>query len=693
MIELSFNRHPKLKERNDIFVGRNELINEFEERMDDFEKNKPICVVGSGIKSIGRTTLLKKCIYKSNIKKDTFPFPSISLKSDESIEDFALKIYDLGLTEETIILGMMEKTIDEKIEIIISMINELQEQKEILFLEDQGCIVNHDGEIAKWFMDIINNEKIENKLTFCIVSKFRLIHFGENISYSAKEKVFRLEVDELAKKERDGLLNRYLEFEKVDLELSDKITISGLLSGYPEQVFYAVTLLKEKGIEYLKRNTYEIVEFNSRKASVLLKDLEKDEDKKAFLALLATFDYIGLKFIVDIVGNDKKYVKYIDEFISNAICEYVGVLKEYIRVNETIKDYVIRNDYEINDIHKGKLKDNLDEFLSNMKMDEYDVPEYLYSLKEALVQDKKIDDDYLIPSLYLKTMNDFYNKRKNKEVIAFADKALEKEQFMDDRIIFEIRYLLCSALAKLKDRRFIDEVHKINGPDFDFLYAFYYRQIGKFDKALEKINMSMSRRTNFSKAKREKVQIYISMQEFQSAKELAKENYENFKNNPYHIQAYFSCLIKGEKSRETKKVLETLINALHEISSEVAKEMHLRCKAQFEAFYNDSEENAIAYIDSAIKMNPNIQYARIVKFDICDRFNNLEEMKNILGFLSQKEYKNKYTNNIVCFKAIIMAKEGRIKEAINYYCENIRNYTDEAKDKFVVKLNKYCENK
>lgn len=91
MIELSYENHPKLKERNEIFVGRNEFINSFEERMDDFDKEKPICVLASGIKSIGRTKLLQKCIYKSNIRKETNNFPLISLRDNESIEDFILK--------------------------------------------------------------------------------------------------------------------------------------------------------------------------------------------------------------------------------------------------------------------------------------------------------------------------------------------------------------------------------------------------------------------------------------------------------------------------------------------------------------------------------------------------------------------------------------------------------------------------
>ena len=94
-------------------------------------------------------------------------------------------------------------------------------------------------------------------------------------------------------------------------------------------------------------------------------------------------------------------------------------------------------------------------------------------------------------------MNDLYNFGKNNEVVQFADKALQGSSFMDQRIIFEIRYLLCSALAKLRKDRFKDEVMKIEGADHEFLFGFYYRQIGRFDKALERINNSLKLRENF----------------------------------------------------------------------------------------------------------------------------------------------------------------------------------------------------
>ncbi len=688
MIELSFKSHPRLKEKNEIFVGRNNLIALFEERMDNFEKIKPISIIASGINSIGRKTLLKKCIYKSNIKKPTYPFSKISLNYDESIEDFILKIYDLGFENkiEKKLENLISKTLDEKIRLASDLIMTIQNLSDIMFLEDNGSIISAEGEFSYWFGKILEQENIKNKVTFLIISSYRLRYFNNDILTSTRDKVFSLEVHELNKKERDGLLGRYLKFEDIVLDIEDTRLISNLLYGFPEQVYYSVELIKEKGIEYLRNNTNNIVEYSNKKASILLKDIEKSIEKSSMLALLSSFDYIGFKFIYEIIDGEIKYLKFIDEFILKSICEYIGTSKEYIRVNEVIKDYVHRNNYKIKRKHKIKMEKNLKVFLNNISINDYDIPEYLFSLKEALKQGKKIDEKYLVPSLYLKTMSELYYNKKNKEVIAFAYKALEQKEFMEKRIAFEIRFLLCMALAKLRDQRFTEEVKEFEGSNYYFLYGFYYRQIGKFKTSLEMLNKSIEKRPKFSKVQREKVQVYIGMQEFQAAKELAKENYLAYMNNPYHIQAYFTCLIKSEKNNENKEILKKLIKELDENRTDIAKEMTLRCKAQLEAFYNVNKDEALRLIDEAINMNPNIHYASFVKFDICERFDMLSEMKEIYHFFENSEYGNKYKNTIVSFKAIIIAKEGKIDEAIEYFQRNIKNYTDEAKEKFIIKL-------
>ena len=64
MIEISYEKHPKLKERDLLFVGRNEYLRNFEERMDDFDKETPVAIIASGLEGIGRRTFLKHSLYK-----------------------------------------------------------------------------------------------------------------------------------------------------------------------------------------------------------------------------------------------------------------------------------------------------------------------------------------------------------------------------------------------------------------------------------------------------------------------------------------------------------------------------------------------------------------------------------------------------------------------------------------------------
>lgn len=686
MLELSFESHPKLKEKHSLFVGRNEQIKTFEERMDDFLIEKPLCIVASGVTSIGRRSLLKHCLSKCSIKDDTYVYDSISLNDNESIEDMILKLSDLGIINEKFTDDLMNKSLEDKVKILCKFVFKIQDNNDILFIEDKGAIINYEGVLAGWFYDLLKIGDFRNQLTFCIVSKFKI----RNNRDSFYNKIFSFNVEELTKKERDGLLDRYLNIERLDIETSDKIFLSDLLMGYPEQVFFAVDLLKDKGIDYVRNKAYQIIDFSRTRASIVMKEFEDDKECIELLVLISKFENISISNIFKIVGREEKYIKHLDKFIVSGICEYFGALKEYIRVNEIIRDYIARNNYVIKESFKENLHVFINDVLENLDTDKYDVTDYLFSLKENLKEGKPIEEKYLVPSIYLKTMNDFYNRRKNVEVVRFADKALEKECFMDSRIVFEIRYLLCLALAKLNnEKRFFENVSKIKeAADRYFLHGFYYRQIGKFDKALEFINKSMEKRPNFSKAKREKVQIYIAMQDFQNAKDLARENYENYKENPYHIQAYFTCLVKGEKSEENQKILNDLIKALEGISSDLAKEMCLRCKAQLHAFYYESKEDAIDYINKAIECNKDIHYARIVKFDICDRFGLIDEMKEILGFFEKGELSKKYHNIRVCFKAIIKAREENVENAKMYFNENIRGFSDVAKERFLYRLSK-----
>lgn len=90
--ELSWQYHPRLQQRERIFVGRNDKVRDFEERMDDSDLPSPVCVIASGMKGIGRRSFLKYAFTKSNIIMESYRPPAITLNRHESIEDFILNL-------------------------------------------------------------------------------------------------------------------------------------------------------------------------------------------------------------------------------------------------------------------------------------------------------------------------------------------------------------------------------------------------------------------------------------------------------------------------------------------------------------------------------------------------------------------------------------------------------------------------
>ncbi|MBJ8350238.1 toll/interleukin-1 receptor domain-containing protein [Streptococcus zalophi] len=711
MTEINRMKHSNIKNRQDLFVGRNAFLKQIEQRLDDFNQPKPIALIASGLEGVGRRTLLKRSLVKSDIVKSSYPFSEIVTERNDSIEDFILKIYDLGFFDDETKFFELSKlnnlSIDNKQIILIDLISSLQDKKVFIVVNDHGCIINHRGELAEWFKNALLSEKVRNQLLMLVSSKFRYFN-RESMDMS---EIYALNIPELEIKERQGLLYRYSEkvFEQ-ELEKDKLNFISDLLTGLPEQIFYAIDKLKNIGWLRFYRNTESIVNFNNQKAEILLSDLREDDEKMKFLALLCQFDSIGEDYILKIVSNGgeetEKYQGMIESFLLQGICEPVGTLQEYIRVNDSIKDFIIRSDYKYDENHKKLLLEYVKQFIKSLDENEdYNIPELLFSLKHSLLNNIEINDKYIFPSIYLKTMNDLYYSGKYQEVINFADKALERKSNYDDKMIFEIRYLLCSALAKQssllskqknvvanqsKDR-FRREVQFINGPDHDFLFGFFYRQIGQYDKALTRLDRSLIERKNFSKAKREKVQVLIAMQDYNSALELAKSNYENFKNNPYHIQAYFTCLIKSDTPNKND-ILKQLINTMKIINNKVSDEMALRLEAQYNAFIEGDYLSAIENIDRAILANPDIQYARFLKFDIVERFNKIDEMKEILDYFSDPELQSKHHNNYVCMKSIVISHEKGAREAKRFFHENIKNYTEEAKERFIGRLERINTN-
>lgn len=683
--QLRWELEPETHEKGNIFVGRNNLINQFEQRIDSLIDPTPTCLIATGIPSIGRRSFLRHCLMKANIVDKAYEPLILSLDSRESIEDFIIKIYDFGISENMEIVDLMKMDIDEKIDISLNIIKDIQNSKEIVFIIDNSCIVNPAGNIAGWFSKILDRIKKEEIITFAVVSRFRI-----NYRYTYKNnEIFTLEIPELDKSERTGLFKRYSELMGLNLSRNDLKHFSDLFDGFPDQIYYTCYLIEKFGLSEAKKDTISIVNFSSDKISPLLNRYENDENAFNLINFLSKFDFISYEFIFEIIEENDEIKNLLNELFYSAILERLGGNNEYIRMNDTIKNYLMRTNKKLPEIYEKRLKEHLENFLIDYESEEKDASDLLYSIKENLKSGLEINEKFIIPSHILKIMIEYYHSGSYEHVLDFSERILENEDFLDSDIIRSVKYYRCLSLARMRDRKLLNEVQFFSGTDHYFLLGFYYRLIGNNAKALEKYYEALKGQPNSIKIKREKMIVYNNSGQPEKAFDLAKELYSTNKKNPFIIQGYFFSLINSEINKENELKLLELLDNLEKIKSDLAREMFLRAYAHYLAVYKKDEFEAISFANKAVNEFPNKIYPLLTKFDISNRFNRMEDMESILNDLEKMiKKKRSYYNNFIICKATFMAKEGNRDGALELIKNEIKFLPEGAKEKILERIEK-----
>lgn len=376
LLELSWTTHPRLRERREIFVGRNELVEQIEERLDDFTRDPPIALIASGLPAVGRKTLLQKSIKKANLVRESYDFPIITLPSLDSIEDFLLKIADLGLFTRTL-PPLSAKTMPEKIDLVKEAALEVVREGERLLIEDHGVLVQGTGEIVDWFAELLRTLSPYAHLTFCIASQFRP---KPSINRTLPV-VFAVAVKEMDVAERNGLLARYARFESLDLPRQELMFFADLLTGLPEQALFAIDLIKEQGLFEAKRQSHTIQQYGSDKAQVVLERYKDRKTELDLIYLLSRFEFLSYEVLFDIVP-EKIYAPVLNSLLASSICERLGSSSDYVRVNEVVRDYVSRNRFGIPTEFENSIKRHVRHFVEQYHDDNHDISDYLFSARK-----------------------------------------------------------------------------------------------------------------------------------------------------------------------------------------------------------------------------------------------------------------------------------------------------------------------
>lgn len=641
-----------------FFFGRNSEIAEFEKRKADLDKEDLKCVIASsGFKGIGRKSYIEQSLKKVHVMNPYYKYHLINLEKNESIEDFILKISDLGITEIAI-KDLVSASLDQKIEIAIDIVKNVQKHREYIFINDKGVIVKPNQEIVNWFERII--KKIDASIVFGIASDYSVR------GYRANESIFGIRIPELSIVDRRGMLIECCNIKGLSVSRDVLKTIAENLTGYPEQIYFVVNMLSEEGVHYALNHLDEAREYSLDKAYKVIECFEGDNKAIEFLVFLSNFDFVNMEML-DIIFKEECSLKdYYYKFLALSICEFLGSDKEYVKINDVMKDYLFRQKLSMG----NKLK-NLMDMIVNYSVDDQfiettDLATYYAVIKKNI---ENIDEKYIIPSHYLKCIVEAYNRQEYKKSLRLCKTLIDNQSLssFDNEIIKEIYYYLCLSLAREHDEEFFSyiKLDYYEQADRKFLYGFYYRIKGNFIKAIENLREAIDLRNNFPRAKRELVNAYIMAEDFENAYDYSKDNYSNDKVNPFHIQSYFKTIINMPMDVEKIEIMKELIKNIEKINSPIAKQMYTEMQAIFLAKIEDDEEQAIAIINNDMRENGSSIYLLLVKFDIYEQNKHIEGMEKTLDEIERLIVNNSYYSNAFYIrKAKLLAAKGEKSEEV-----------------------------
>jgi len=687
--EISWFKHPNLKERDAIFVGRNELVGQIEQRVDDLKRGLPSCFIAHGLPRIGRSALLSYSLVKCNVVRPSYEFPAISLGREESLDDFILKLYDLGFSPSPYPTDLMKLTTEERINLAESIVRDIQSAREVILIRDDGCLIDHERELQPWFDELLRIIASKQKPTFIVSARHRPLPE----SLRDKHYVHALPVPELTYQERGGLFRRLTELDSMAITLDDFTFFSGLFHGFPDQIRFACGMIREMGVKQARSQSYLLAEYNSEKAATILARYADQQKILDFLYLLSEFEFISMDILFKIVP-EAEYAPLVEEFLAVCICDYVGIEKEFVRLNDVIRDYIRRNRLDIPEEFRSKLRQHLKDFYAEPKPEERDISDILYSIKEGIKSNQPIPDKYLIPSHFLISIQELYRERGRLDrVIELADRLLAKEHLLDHGVAQNIRRYLCLSLARKRDARMLQEVQKVQGPEHDFLLGFYYRLQGRADDAIQRLKRCLDTRVA-TQAKRELVQVYLSIEDFESASTLAQANYEENRRNPYHIQAYFNSIVNSHQASEKRELLKQLINELRSINSEVAIEMADIAEAEKLAKADNNYPEAVDAIDDAITKYPDEHYPLLVKAFLAAKSSDKERLKSAFDRLEQMAKQRTISEiSMARLKCHLIAMEGDVAGAVAHAEKHLRRLPSQSLVSFIERLRDRGERK
>lgn len=658
--------------KDSLFVGRNEEMRKIEDYFS--ENGEPSCIIANGRIDTGRKTTIINGLKKVGIiEQNSDNIIHISLTQNDNITSFYERINDAMLFSYD-----HKKNSNIQVSDIISIITKICHEKFFILIEDANCLIHHGGVIENWFIDVV---KGINRFSLIVVSEKR-----PRINASTpKDKILFIEIMELPQLDRKALFNRYAEKKKVHIpDTEEKNIILEQLYGSINQIYHSVDLIEADGLKrVVSKRLKEISDYSKRICFDMVEMYNSiyGDNFVDFMVFLSKYPFISYNFIQLIEKEiNVNLTDYIEILIDDSICVVEGRWYEYVRMNETVS-FTLRRYKPLNEQYKNLLKKNAEEFLKASKegYDVYDLSEtrtYIYSL----LMSNSIDytDSTIGISLLVQAVRDSYYDRKDYDrVIELCRSVLSRITKFDTYIEQDMRYFMCMSLAKKKDKDFFNQIGYLQR-DKNFLYGFYYRHIGNFEKAIEYQKKALGESSE-RRARKELVISLCALERYDEAFVWSKTNFEKEPQNPLFALDYFSCVMH-ENKQNTLENLKAIIKELSINKNEKAIEIVQILNARIEMYFYDNYNKAVSMMDDLLKQSKRI-YPLIEK--LCFAMKKLDKDMIETTLSDIKKISDTPNINVEKAKIILTAMSGNIEEALIMVERSLKMLSTKKRSEFI----------
>lgn len=569
-------------------------------------------VIVSGQRYVGRKSLLIETLISSLDKSldSNYEPISVSLNDTDSIDTLIIQ-----LSSYTSI-----KDVDARLEngeyctLLVDILNDLQKDNQKIIVDDKQCVILRNGQIVDWFAELIRMDSLANYTHFYIASEYTV---SPSVSRAFPE-LQTHRIDALTKDDMRTIFSAYMKQKQSSCSDFDTKFFVDKFNGYPQLILNVVDDISKSGVMMAKRwldNNLKLYDKSNRE---LLDAIKEDEDLYNLVLVLSRLEYLSYDALCDLLPDVDVLAK-LEKMYYMSISEHFG--GQYYRLSRSLSEYINRNNIELDPNIDARIRDYTSQALDGLEAGYLDLSEQLVGIKEAIRRNAdRVPISKLLPSFTLKVIIDLYYKKDYKTVQLLALRLLnDSHQNIYDSVIRSLKYWLCLAASRNKDKKVFDaHVGYFSKPNpdynstFYFLKGFYERCRPNYTNAQKWYEKSLACPPNeeqgkyLAKVKHELALVYMK-QDPPKALPLARENYEKAKDNAYHIETYFRCLVRSENP--DVNVLNELMDKIrvsHDVYHDVIQETF---DAELSYYINHDKTTAIDALKRIIEDYPNsIQY-------------------------------------------------------------------------------------